>query len=462
MGPLLQNRNPMLKLRPYQEIDVRGMVRRKKVYNANEMGLGKTVEALEVIYRTKATSALIIAPKMALGTFQAELLKWYGAESTLYDGTPKQRAKIREAWKKNPTILISNIHKIEELHGMQSTWDIIICDEIHAPNVGLLNHKNKFYKLFSKMRSEYLILMTGTPIRRSIGDLFAPLHLLDRRKFRGFYQFINTYGIVTKGMYGIEIANKPKNPEQFKEMLRYYMIRRRKKEVLKDLPPKQRQSLKVEMSKVQKRAYKEIVEEDMLETDDDILLMGYRMTKDLRLRQLLVSPKILGIDDTGGAIEALMYQLDKEFASKRSVLICTPFRKGIEVLREEISKKFDRVDIFEIHGGIKGLPQKVAAEFQACQNYRKVMLLVIKSGASFTITDASSAYFVGYEWSAIENYQAEDRIHRIGQKNKVNIYYLLHENTVDDLVLDKLREKNESQLWILSPAAIRSYIAQHK
>ena len=79
----------------------------------------------------------------------------------------------------------------------------------------------------------------------------------------------------------------------------------------------------------------------------------------------------------------------------------------------------------------------------------KVLLCVIKSGASFHATVASDCFFLGYEWDFNLNSQAEDRLCRLGQTNFVNCRYLLHKGTVDENVKERLNDKNNASNWIV-------------
>jgi SNF2 family DNA or RNA helicase len=103
--------------------------------------------------------------------------------------------------------------------------------------------------------------------------------------------------------------------------------------------------------------------------------------------------------------------------------------------------------------------RKTTQGFQRDRSVRKALVYTIKSGASFTAHSASTAFFVGYEWSAIDNLQAEDRIHRLGQTDPVNIYYFMHKNTiVDDMVMQKLDDKQMAANWILRPDEVLTEI----
>lgn len=448
------------KLRHYQEEDVQLMVKRKKFYNCNDMGLGKTLETLEVRKRVGAKSTLIIAPKIATGVWQNEAKKFYGWDSTIYKGTPKAR---KEIWKNlNTDIVITNPAQLKEIVGLQNKWDMVVCDEAHL--AGLLNHKTATYKLFEKIECEYFYPLTGTPIRRNPADLYAPLHLINPKVFKSYWQFVNKYCNVIDNGFGKEILSKPKNPLEFKKMLDWYMIRRLKKDYLEELPEKIRGVIPIEMSGKQAKAYKQMEEEMMLIEDvEDFTLASTAMVKILRLRQLLVCPKMLGVDDYGNGIRALAEELiPNDFKEKRSVIICTPFRKAIPFIKEYLISQMPDIKIFEIHGDIKETAAEVAAKYQACKSIDKVLIYTIKSGASFTATDASMVYFLGAEWTNTDNFQAEDRCYRIGQKRSVDVKYFCYKDSVDDEVRDRLNSKSASAAWVLRPEYMIEKIKERK
>lgn len=446
------------KLRPYQEEDVCKKVTLKRVINANPPGTGKTLEALEVRNRVAAKKTLIVSPKIALGVWRDEARKFFDWDSGMYTGTPKKRQELWEEWtESNCDILITNFAMLKEILAKKSNWNMIIVDEAHLG--GLLNHKTGTWKLMKEFTSEYLYLLTGTPIRRGPHDLFGMLHLIDNKKFTSYWGFVNRYCHVHDNGFGKEVLPKPKNPIQFNNMLKLHMIRHRAADVLTDLPEKVRGVTPISMTKKQLKSYKSLEKDMMLETKDDFILTPNAMTLLLRLRQLLVCPKMIGVDDNGAAINALVNDLlPNDFDDGRAVLIATPFRQAIPFLRSEIESKFKDVIIEEIHGGIKETSSDVALRFQSHKTHRKVLLYTIKSGASWTATDASVCYFLGAEWNNSDNCQAEARCHRIGQKRLVDIRYLLTEDSVDIHVSERLNEKAMAEAWVLNPQRIMQII----
>lgn len=445
-----------LTLRPYQVKDIDFMVQQRRVLNANEPGLGKTVETLSAMQRLNATGALIVAPKIATGVWRDEAKKWFGWDSVIMGGTPKQRKEQRREFVESKAhILITNFALLEEVLEFSKVWNTIIVDEAHLG--GLLNSKTKKFKVMKKFESTNMYLLTGTPIRRGPQDLWSLLHLLNPKKFPSYWSYVNRYCHVVDSGFGKEILGRPKEPERFRQLLSSYMVRNLKANVLDDLPPKQRQTMQLELEGEQSRMYAELLEEMMLELPEDFLVTPNRMTQDLRLRQLLVCPRLLGIDNDGIALSTMVeYLIPKELDAGRAVAVATPFRQAIPHIKASIEKHLENVTVDEIHGQIKENANDVAKRFQQRPGPRKILIYTIKSGASWTAHSASTGFMLGYEWDPNDCIQAEDRIHRIGQENKVHWHYLLHKGTVDEAVLSKLEEKANASGWILRPAEMRA------
>ena len=386
---------------------------------------------------------------MATGVWQTEAKQWYDWDSIIMTGTPKKREEQRrEFLTSNVQIMITNFALLGEVVEMSQRWNNIIIDEAHLG--GLLNHNNETYKTVKKLQSINLFILTGTPVRKGPQDLWSLLHLLQPKKFTSYWGYVNKYCHVLQGQFGKEILGRPKDVRVFNDMLYQQMVRNLKKDVLPDLPDKQRIPLLVDMEPIQLAAYIEILEEMMLVTDTDVLLTPNRMTQDMRLRQLLVCPRILGIPDDGIALKTIAeYSIPQQFDAGRAVVVTTPFRQAVPYIREAIERSLPGTYIEEIHGAVKENTNNIAKRFQAHKSHKKVLIYTIKSGASWTAHTASTGFMLGSQWDVNENTQAEDRIHRIGQKNKVDWYYLLHKGTVDEAVMDKLNGKNDAQLWTL-------------
>ena len=455
-------------LRSYQKEGIETMLHRTHNLNYDDMGLGKTVSTLVTavikskdIFEDKNLERadypehiLIVCPKKALYVWQDEIQKWFGFDSIIYAGTKRQREKMTELTNDMCELdffpfIITTYGMLNELRGILS-WRGIIADEIHE--AGLLNHKTKTYDNFSKYISKvkWSFLLTGTPIRQGVIDCYAPLHLVDPNVFKNYWQFVNSYCIVTNTAFGKQIERNPRDIKGFRKILDKYMIRRLKSEVLKDLPGKQRQPISLEMTKKQTKAHQDILKEFIYEDEDTLVVSQNAMSAMLRARQLLVTPRLLGIDEDGAAFDYLKEEGKYLLESNKPFVVFTPFRQAIPLIADLIHSIGIGTKIYTITGGLK--PSEFANQWQGFMqdtSTNKVLLCVIKSGASFHATVASDCFFLGYEWDFNLNSQAEDRLCRLGQTNFVNCRYLLHKDTVDENVKERLNDKNNASNWIV-------------
>lgn len=445
------------KLRPYQQEGVRFMINRQHNLNFDDMGLGKTLctlftalykmQKVDVYAETHQEHILVLCPNKALGVWQEEISNWFGIDLLIYTGTPAQRKKLAAKIPDN-LFIITTYGMLKEMN--QYHFRGLICDEIHE--AGLLNHKSKTYAAVSAFYSRitWSFLLTGTPVRQGVIDLYAPLHLADGQVFRNYWQFVNKYCIVMDTAFGKEIQRNPKDISGFRKILDHYRLRRIKSEVLQDLPGKQRQPIPLEMTKKQAKAHQEIMEEFLYADDDATVITPNAMTAILRCRQLLVTPRLLGIDEDGAAFDFLKEEGRNLLESDKCFVVFTPFRSAIPLLEDLIKEMGLGTKVFSLMGGLQ--PMEFARQWQGFMEHRsnnKVLLCVIKSGASFHATCASDCFFLGYEWDFNLDVQAEDRLCRLGQQNFVHCRYLLHKNSVDDLVKEKINDKNAASNWIV-------------
>ena len=455
------------KLRSYQREALDMMENKKGILLYDDMGLGKCLTSLADLSRKLSGDnfdIIIVCGKKSLYVWGSseenigEVEKWLGMKSIIYHGTPHKREK---AWReyvsgKSNHFLVTTYGMVEELmHRKEVAWDGLICDEIHEN--GLLNHKNITYKLIDKFSRNipFLWLLTGTPIRKGMVDLYGPLRLVDRKRFTSYWGYVNKYGIILATPFGKEIERRPRNPEEFREMLKAYMVRRTKQELrergdLKDLPDKQRQPIVIEMSEMQERVYNELLM-DMFSIDGDrVIIASNKMSVILRQRQLLVCPRILGIADDGTALETIIASGKELIDNQQSFVIFTPFKEAFPFIRKKAEKEIKGIKIYEVHGDMSA--KDFAVQWQTFQNsktFNKMLICTIASASSFNAYTSSHCFFLGYEWDFNLNAQAEDRLCRYGQASFVNCYYPMYRGTVDMDIKQRLNDKQEASNWIV-------------
>lgn len=471
-------------LRPYQVGVVDNMIRAKRYLNYLDMGMGKSLTTLLSVVELQGFPLVILCTKSAMGVLQEEMMEWFGIDSIIYTGTPKQRDAIwYEYIDRKLPVIIANYAMAEELsgrfgiikhpklhthpNGMLTAKSkptpgtvqkprALVCDEIQRS--GLFNHKSKTYGTIHKIAKavEICYLLTGTPYRRGVVDLFGPLSTIRPELFDHYWKFVNKYCRIEATPYGKQIERLPADLHGFRKMIRQHAAIAKKEDHLDELPEKIRQTIPVEMNKEQQKVYEELVEELFSMTaTGDLIITPSQLTLGMRLRQVLVSPQVLGLKERGAAIDTLVEMAEDLVWQDRPFVVFTPFRKAVPYIREALLDEFPELgDVTVIEGQLT--PDEFTARWQGFQKARGkgVMICVIKSGASFHATRADTAFFLGCEYDFNENMQAEDRLYRMGQKNVVRCYYLLHKGTIDDRVKEILNEKVHTSNLVLSTESV--------
>jgi SNF2 family DNA or RNA helicase len=433
-----------------------------RAIDADRAGLGKTYTVLSAIENTNNHPTLIICIKPGLYVWENELQKWFNQTSIIYTGNPKQRQlTLQEIQENGPKYVIANYSFFNELMQLLTPryFKTLVLDEYHM--YGLLNRKTKMYESVKKVCKiiPHIIPITGTPMRQTCADYYPALSLVDPTniEFKSFWRFVDKYCVKIKDMYGYKIERLPANRYEFYDMLSKYVIRRTGDD---QLPKKTRQPIPVEMSKEQQKMFKQLQEEMILDYNGSLILTPNEMVKILRCRQLLVSPETLDIKAPSGGIDAIIDIVKDE---EEAVIIFTPFRNAAHIIDRHLKENIKGIQTFIIHGGMTQQQLRDAQEgFQTLNSKNKAVICTIKSGASMTLTDAKVAIFLGYEWGAEDNNQAEGRIHRLTQDRPVRCLYLLYKNTPDEKIIQRLNDKQMAFDVSMPPEQYYEYLLDKK
>jgi SNF2 family DNA or RNA helicase len=442
-----------LEIRLYQQEGAYTLFHQRRMILGDEMGIGKTVQAIQAM-RTLHTvgelnSCLIVCPGSALYVWQGELEKWwseFAPRFTIIEGNQARRDKYwlhpATADRKNFGICTYEVLKQDFKRGVAVMHcHLLIADEAHK----FKNHKTQNFKTMKKINSVYAYLLTGTPASRGPQDIWALLNICAPRVWTSYWGFLNEYCITSQGLWGgLEIIGT-KNMPQLKEKIKPYFLRRTKKEVLAELPPKTRAMLPVAMSPKQSRLY-EVLREEMVVNLKEIydrgdfqnpIIVSDVLAKITRLRQLLCCPKLIDPElEYGGALETLVDIIQD--MDDRHLVIFTPFPSAYNHIIDYFAAN-NIGNVYTLKGGMN--LKEFTRNIEEFKSKRGIMLASIEHAQGYSLETASTAYFLGYSWRPDSNYQAEDRLHRLTSVNPVNIYYLQHRGTVDDRVLEVLNTK---------------------
>lgn len=434
----------VLELWDFQQPATEFLVKHKRALNGMSMGLGKTVVTWSAVNAIKPHSILLIGTTAALSQWKRIAQQfWPGLwdKFVQIEGTPLQRKVL---WQTQPSCVAVTYQILlrdqDMLQGRGWGYDMIIADECHK---FIRNRNTKTFNLLKQLarHSTYLYLVTGSPISRGAQDFWTYMHLIDRTLHSSYWRWVNTFCNVVETPFGKEIIGT-KNEDQLRTVLRQNAILIQKKDV--HLKKKVRQIIGVDMTTAQKRAYTALDEEMILELDEGLLLASTALAKITRLRQLLCCPSTihtgLGI---GGGFEYIVDTLQDLPREERHCVIFAPFRDALDDFHDYLVKlaTFQDSSIFIFRGGMKA--DQLDGGLQAWKGSRGIALCTIAYAQSFDMETCDKAFFMGYSWDPNENFQAEDRVDRLTNKNSIlNMYYIQMRNSIDEHVLEVVIEKS--------------------
>jgi SNF2 family DNA or RNA helicase len=303
--------------------------------------------------------------------------------------------------------------------------------------------------------------LTGTPIGKGAQEFWPYLHCFNPYYFRSFWRFVGTFCETVEGPWGKEIVGtRPNAEEAFFQLLNQHGRVRTKNnpEIAAQLPAKTRVPIFVYMDKDQERMYREMdATKIAIDSNGLPIVAANSMEETMRLRQMLVCPKILDPNASlGGAFNDLLDQLRESDPADRHTVVFTPFKRAFPHFREALQAKGYHVQ--ELSGGVstKERDERIAW----WRATRGVMLCTIPYAESFDLDprepdDAKTCWFVGYEWDQQQNLQAEDRMHRLETRYPITCNYYRYSNTVDDQMCWNVNFRSQNVNYIMTTAEQR-------
>lgn len=446
------------RLRPYQVAGVRYMVRARRCINADEMGLGKTVQTLMALRALSALPAVVVCPASLKYNWRREAETWLpGVRVDVLeskDGSGDERGDSTRP----PGLVVVNYDilgdRLAEIKAMGV--EAAVFDEAHL----LKNWKTKRHEAAKALvrGMDVRMALTGTPLDYLPASVRTLLGLLGRLdEFGGFEHFGARYCGAKevkdkKGNVWTDVSGATNLPELQSKLRSFCMVRRLKKDVLAELPPKQRVAVSVKLSGPEaaeyRRAEKDIVAWARSNAGLSVAGLGDgEMVKAMfaRAREAatkarnapeLVKMNALRQIAARGKVASVSEWVESFMEEGGSLVLFAWHREVIEALAAKFGVK-------PLTGDTPARErQRMVEEFQ--RGKTRLFLSNIKAGGvGLTLTKASNVAFVEQSWSSAVMDQAEDRCHRIGQLDGVTCWYFVGADTMDEMMWDVLGEKRE-------------------
>lgn len=330
-------------------------------------------------------------------------------------------------------ISYDTVPKIEETL-MTSEFKVVIADESHYLKNAQAKRTNASVPILGK--AQYAILLSGTPALSRPIELFKQLEALYPDAYKNVHEYGNRY--CRGGVFGV--YQGASNHEELHNLIKStVMIRRLKKDVLTELPVKRRQQVFLDLAEKDLKQIKALFLELGALKERIKAIRSEDELESLKFSEKSLINKIYH-DSAGAKIPAVLDYLGTVIEAGCKFLIFAHHQAMIDAIHQ-----FIQVGCIRIDGSTPAESrQTLVKDFQEKDSIKAAVLSIKAGGVGLTLTAASTVIFAELSWTPGDLIQAEDRAHRIGQVSSVNVYYLIANDTVDDIIWDVVQSKLEN------------------
>jgi len=438
---------------PFQMASVRFLAQARRAILGHEMGTGKTPISCVALDYVGAAKVLIVCPNSVKWSWVSHLNEWshkrdihvlesvvstetdLGATIIAGNQSDREDAIAKLLTVSSECVLVINYAQLR-IHAKvlkEFDYDVVIADEAHR--VG--NRKAQQTTAFQQVarRGAYVWMLTGTPVRNRYTDLYTLLAVCDPARFSSYWNFVNVHMQSVPGYWGgVDIVGL-RDPEGFNSMLSTFMYRVTKKEAMPHLPEKLYSDLRLVMDYEQRYFYSKMEEEFMVtiekqladgDTIEEIISAPNTAAQLIRLRQICLSPALIGGPPSSAKIDALQEIIED---IEGSFIIYSCFRKFLPFVEQLLGDM--GIPYGEIVGGQSSIDRADVEKALNSGSIRCILGTIQSMGEGLNLQTATTAIFCDQDWVPAVNLQAEDRIHRGGITESPTIVRLFHPGTVE-------------------------------
>ncbi|HEY2517380.1 MAG TPA: DEAD/DEAH box helicase [Polyangiaceae bacterium] len=430
---------------------------------ADDMGLGKTLQTIAHLCLEKEAGrmtapALVIGPTSLVGNWARELSKFAPHLRVLILHGPQRHARAAEIASSDVVLTTYPLLVRDEERLARERFHVVILDEAQA----IKNVRSQAHRALRSIQADHHICLTGTPVENHLGELWAIFDFLapgllgDELRFRRWYK------------QPIEQMRDEERLAALREQVSPHLLRRVKRDVAKELPPKTELLHPVELAGEQRELYENIRVAAHTEVRKVIRSKGLAasalpiLDALMKLRQVCCDPRLVSMDAArqvrGSAkYEAFFALLDEQLAAGHRVLVFSQFTSMLALLANGLREQ-GRAHL--ILTGATRERQRVVDAFE--EGRADVFLISLKAGGTgLNLTSADTVVHYDPWWNPAAQAQATDRAYRIGQQRPVFVYNLFASGSVEERVLRLQQRKRWLSTGVLGDAEVGSALGEH-
>ncbi len=404
---------------------------------ADDMGLGKTLQSLAVILLNASKGpSLVVAPTSVTTNWHSEATRFAPTLNLKTLNIKDRKKTVNELGSFD--LLTTTYTLLQQEAELLATvnWQTIILDEAQA----IKNAATKRSKAAMSLQSKFKLITTGTPIENHLGELWNLFNFINPGLLSSLAHFNKYFAIPIERYQDREAKLK------LKKLIRPFILRRIKSEVLEELPSRTEVTLQVEMSEDERHFYEALRQNalDILESNRQKKGRHLQiLTEIMKLRQACCHPKLISEDTSieSSKLNVFASVVEELIGGRHKALIFSQFIGHLKILREHLDRKGIHYQYLDGTTSNKNRQDRVE-RFQAGEG--DLFLISLKAGGlGLNLTAADYVLHMDPWWNPAIEDQASDRAHRIGQTRPVTIYRLVCKNTIEEKIVQLHQEKRD-------------------
>jgi hypothetical protein len=433
---------------PYQLDGIAFAASAGRAILADDMGLGKTLQGIgmaELLAReADIRKVLVVCPASVKAQWRNEVLRFSGRDCQIVLGSAAERSGQYE---NECFFTICNYEQVlRDIIAIERVrWDLIVLDEGQR----IKNWEAKTAQTIKSLRSPFALVLSGTPLENRLDDLFSVVEFIDDRRLGPAFRFFNRHRVTDES--GKILGYKDLN--LLRERLKPVLLRRTRSAVIKDLPPRTTEIVRIaptdeqagiELAQMQivsaivRKSY--ISEMDLLRLQKALLLA--RMNAD---STFLVDKQAPGFSSKLERLQELLEELAAE--NDRKIVLFSEWTTMLTLIERQITRL--KLDFVRLDGSVpQKKRQQLVHQFQLDPTCR-VFLTTNAGSTGLNLQSANTVINVDLPWNPAVLEQRIARAHRMGQKNPVQVYLLVTEGTIEEKLLATLSAKHDLALAAL-------------